>query len=263
VTSERELAAPAVPPSRIRSAPKTGLVGVPEIIGLSLSALLLLAAVVAYFYLLLPARSHLRNLEKTKAETEQNTKTLNVQVGNHNSAESLIEALTASVTNFEQTALGSRTSGRTELISQLNDLMRQNGLRNTAGPTYAVMEQLDPNSPAASRTKTGDARFQTLFPGTAVNVTVEGGYTNIRRFIHDVEAMPQFVIVNTVELEDVAGNTPSAPVAPAPEPQRLDPRLQGRGAPPPAARPTSGGVSLRLGLTVYFRREPSTGAAVN
>jgi Tfp pilus assembly protein PilO len=264
MTSERELTAPAAPARRLRPAPKTGLVGVPEIIGLSLSAMLLLAAVVAYFYLLLPARSHLRNLEKTRAETELNNRTLNVQVGNHNSAESLIVELTTSVTNFEQTALGSRTSGRTELITQLNDLMRQNSLRNTAGPTYAVMEQLDPNAPAASRTKTGDARFQTLFPGTSVNVTVEGGYTNIRRFIHDVEAMPQFVIVNTVELEDVAGNTSSAPAAPSPEPQMLNPRLQGRNAAPPVARAaTSGGVSLRLGLTVYFRREPGPGAVGN
>lgn len=264
MTSERELTAPAAPVKRVRTVPKTGLVGIPEIIGLSLSALLLVATIVAYFYLLLPSRSRLRKLQTERTETEQSIRTLNAQIGNHNTVEGRIAELNTSLADFEQNALGPRTSGRAELITRLNELMRQNNLRNTAGPTYAVMEQLDPNTPAASRTKTGDARFQTLFPGTAVNVTVEGGYANIRRFIHDIEAMPQFVIVNTVELEDVAGNSSSGPVAPAVEPQSLNPR-GGPQRTPTASRSSAGagGVSLRLGLTIYFRRRDDSGAAGN
>lgn len=263
MTSERELTANSTPVTRVRPAPKTGLVGIPEIIGLSLSALLLLAAVVAYFYLLLPARARVRAQETARTDTERNLKSLQTQVGNNGSARERIDELTTSLTNFEMNVLGSRATGRTEMISQINELMRRNNLRNTAGPNYSVMEQLDPNAPDSTRAKTGDARYQTFFPGTAVNVTVEGAYGNVRRFIHDVEAMPQFVIVNTVELEDVAGNTASAPVGPVPEPQRLDPRLGPVRSAPTTAGHTPGGVSLRLGFTVYFRRELGSAPAAN
>lgn len=262
MTSERELTAPAPTVVRARPTPKTGLVGVPELIALSLSALLLVAAVFAYFYLLVPARTRLHTQETTRTDLERSIRNLNVQVGNHDSAQGRVRELSTSLLDFEQNALTPRATGRTELITRLNELMRQNNLRNTAGPTYLAMEQLDPNAPTANRPKTGDARFQTFYPGTAVNVTVEGGYASVRRFIHDVEAMPQFVIVNTVELEDVAGNNSSAPASPVGEQRVLTPRLPAQPA-APSSGAAPGGVSLRLGLTVYYRREGNGGTVGN
>jgi Tfp pilus assembly protein PilO len=262
MTSEREITAAIPPVRRVRTAPKTGLVGVPEIIGLSLSALLLLATVVTYFYLVLPARARLRAQQSSRAESEKNIRTLMIQLNNQDTAGAVLNELVSSQANFEQGALGSRTAGRNELYVQLNEMIRQNGLRNTAGPSYTAMEALDPNAPASVQNKSGNARFQSLYPGIGVNVTVEGSYAGIRRFVHDVEAMPQFVIVNTVELEEVAANSSSAPSSPPVqgEPRMLTPRAPRPAPAAPSTATGAAGVSLRMDLSIYFRRE---GGAAN
>jgi hypothetical protein len=258
MTGEHELTPAAAPVRRVHSAPKTGLVGPAEVVSLSLSALLLLAAVVAYFYLVLPARSRQVKLENERQATEKNIQLLKKTVDEHATVTEQVGSLTQSLVTFEQNGLTSRLSGRNELYDRLNALMRENNLRNTAGPIYTVLDPLDPNAPAATRVKSGNSRFQSFFPGIDVNVTVEGSYAGIRRFVHDVEAMPQFLIVNAVELEDVTVNNSSAGSAPVEEPKMLTPRAPQRGAPAAAAiapRTGTSAVSLRLDMTVYFRRQ--------
>ena len=115
--------------------------------------------------------------------------------------------------------------------------MRKNGLRNTSGPTYTP---LDPKGlkPGASGSKSANTKWQSIYPGLAISVTVEGQYQNLRRFVRDIEASRQFVIINSVELERATetNNPPSIEGEPA-------------GA--------SGGalVSLRLEMAIYFQRE--------
>ncbi|MEO6391858.1 MAG: GspMb/PilO family protein [Pyrinomonadaceae bacterium] len=255
MTGERELTAPAPAVRQVRPAPKGGLIGPAEIVGLSLSALLLLAAVVTYFYLVMPSRSRLRNLQSDRAATESSIKTMTALVGTNNDTTQRVAELVNSIAAFEGSALSSRTAGRSQLYEQLNQLIRANNLRNTAGPSYTAMEPLDPNAPASSRTKSGNARFQSFYPGIGVNVTVEGSYAAIRRFVHDVEALRQFLIVNAVELEDVTVNDSGTSPGPVGDPRMLNPR-----APVPAPSATRTGtsaVSLRLDLSVYFRRQDS------
>jgi hypothetical protein len=267
MTGERELTAKVVPVRRVRSAPKTGFVGTAEIVGLSASALLLLFAVVAYFYLVIPARSHLRALESDRSAAQDSIKLLTTQVGAKGTAAEQIAALTSSLTTFEQYGLTSQLTGRTALYDQLNLVIRNNNLRNTAGPAYTALDPMDPNAPAATRTKSGNARYQSFYPGIAISVTVEGTYSGVRQFVHDVEAIPQFVIVNSVELEDVVVTGASAAPVSTEEPTMLNPRLPGGGGPGPRAaapRTPTSAVSLRLDLTVYFRRhEGAVAPAVN
>jgi hypothetical protein len=69
----------------------------------------------------------------------------------------------------------------------------------------------------------------------------------VRRFVRDIEASRQFVIINTIELEGV---TDSA--------QRDSAPAEGAAS---TTAPQSSSVSLRLDLAAYFRREASnTGA---
>ncbi len=88
--------------------------------------------------------------------------------------------------------------------------------------------------------------MQSTFPGIGVTLTVEGGYANLRRFVRDVEADRQFVVINTVELEGVTDTDAPPPVAP---PDGTDPNAV---AAPTSARGTL--VSLRLDMAAYFRR---------
>ena len=131
-----------------------------------------------------------------------------------------------------------------ELYNSLNLLIRKNGLRNTSGPTYTPLES------AASKAGAGGSRsvntkWQSIYPGIAISVTVEGQYQNLRRFVRDLETNKQFVIINSVELER-ATETNSAPA------------IEGD---PAASRGAL--VSLRLEMSTYFQRGSIADAASN
>jgi hypothetical protein len=79
-----------------------------------------------------------------------------------------------------------------------------------------------------------------LYPGLGINLTVEGTYPNLRRFVREIETGNQFVIINSVELEKA---TDSAAAAAA---------MTGEGGQP---APRGSLVSLHLDMAAYFRRE--------
>jgi hypothetical protein len=81
--------------------------------------------------------------------------------------------------NFENNWLPVAESGRLSLYSTLNDLIKSNGLRNTAGPSYTPLEPIGSKkqiSPSESATKQGLSKWQSIYPGIAVSLTVEGPY---------------------------------------------------------------------------------------
>jgi hypothetical protein len=134
------------------------------------------------------------------------------------------------------------------LYDSLNTLIRKNELKNTSGPAYTPLEPIG-SKVGANGSRSANTKWQSIFPGIAISVTVEGQYQNLRRFIQDIEKSGQFVIINSVELER-STETNSAPAAEG-----------ATGSSRPAA------VSLRLGMSTYFQRgssEPTTiGAGVN
>lgn len=143
------------------------------------------------------------------------------------------------------------------LYTELNELIRRNGVRNTSGPGYLTLEPEGTKNkvqPTASATQQSVSKWQTAYPGIAVTVTVEGPYQNVRHFVRDLETSRQFLIINAVELEGVTQSAvtqePSLSEGP------VIPR-SGRVS-PPATTPTPGTrgtlVSLRVDLATYFRR---------
>src|SRR6185436_18494791 len=150
MSQERPMPGPALAPSRrssislarIKRAPVLNVIGLPELIGLAGAALIAFITIFAYFYFYLPAnsrraallleRDRLQGQVRASQNNLDTTTTVTQEVGKIND----------SMQEFESTWLPGADSGRMSLYSTLNNLIKSNGLRNTAGPTYTALEPL-------------------------------------------------------------------------------------------------------------------------
>ena len=221
------------------------LFGPAEIIGLAGSVLILLLVVVSYLYFLVPANSKLVGLQAQRSLLQARLKDLQSMVKRGESTEASVQKINQSLDEFESGHLLGSDSGRMALYDSLNVLIRKNGLRNTSGPTYTTLESS--NSKASSTgSRSANTKWQSVYPGIAISVTVEGQYQNLRRFVSDLEANQQFIIINSVELER---STETNNLLPA------------EGEPTTGARVSP--VSLRLEMTTYFQRSARDNGTVN
>lgn len=227
---------------KLRQSRQRSLLGVPEIAGLAASALLLLAVVFAYLFFLRPANARLDDAQRKREETYTQLRKMQEGVKLNTDKQATIAEITQSVQDFEAARLSTRGQGRITLLDTLNKLIRSNNLRNTSGPTYSMLDPLAAGSTQGSSARAGNAKWQSLYPGLGINLTVEGAYPNLRRFVREIEMSNQFIVINAVELEKATGS--SAPAATV-------------GEPGDAAKPVARGalVSLRLDMAAYFRRE--------
>ncbi|MBV9960097.1 MAG: hypothetical protein JO360_16850 [Acidobacteria bacterium] len=189
---------------QLRQSRQHGMFGIPEIVGLAASGVMLLAVIFSYFYFLTPARARLKVIETERANLQDRIRAAQPGVDLNASPQSTVDEINQSLEKFESESLMQRDQGRMDLYGQLNAMMRKHNLRNTAGPVYTSLAALGgPGAPAIAA-KTGSARWQSLYPGISIAVTVEGPYANLRRFLREVEASKQFIIINAVELEGVS-----------------------------------------------------------
>jgi hypothetical protein len=231
---------------KLRQSRQRSLLGVPELVGLGASALLLLAVVFSYLFFLRPANARLDDAQRKREETFTQLRKMQEGIKLNTDKQTTIAEITQSVQDFETNRLSTRASGRITLLDTLNKLIRSNSLRNTSGPTYSMLDPLAAGSTQSSAARAGNAKWQSLYPGLGINLTVEGAYPNLRRFVREIETSNQFIIINAVELEKA---TDSSAAAAAPVPA----------APGETAKPVVRGalVSLRLDMAAYFRREAS------
>jgi Tfp pilus assembly protein PilO len=241
---------------RLRQSRRRSVLGLPEIIGLSASGLLLLLVLLVYFFSLAPARARLESLNNERNTLQRHLRISQEGFDSNVDTQATVANINESLQRFENERLADRSEGRMALYTQLNDLIRRNNLRNTAGPNYVALEALgaedqqQQGSNAAKRQRSGNARWQTIYPGIGVNVTVEGAYQNLRRFLRDIELSKQFIVINAVELESVKDTEAPPVVSTGPViPGISEPRTTGPSA---AVRGTL--VSLRLDMAVYFKR---------
>lgn len=219
--------------------------GPAEIIGLAGSAVILLLVIVSYLYFLVPAHSRLDSLQSERSRLQTQLRTSQDLVVQGRSTEATVRNIAQSLEDFESKKLAGANSGRMGLYDSLNLLIRKNGLRNTSGPTYTPLEPAWSKA-GATGTRSANTKWQSIYPGIAISVTVEGQYSNLRRFIQDIETNRQFVIINSVELER-ATETNSSPSA------------EGE----PTGTPRGVLVSLRLEMATYFQRGATEYAAVS
>ena len=241
--SEQPLPTPAVKHDLIRArfrsfkfSREQGIFGIAELIGLAGSVLILVLVIVAYLYFLVPARARRESLQLERSQLQSQLRNSQEVVRQGLSTEATVQNITQSLDAFESKQLQGTDRGRMGLYDSLNDLIRKNGLRNTSGPTYSPLDPAGSKT-GASGARSANTKWQSVYPGIVISVTVEGPYQNLRRFVRDIEANKQFIIINSVELEQ-ATETNSSP--------------QVEGAPAGGARGSL--VSLRLEMATYFQR---------
>ena len=238
---------------KLRLSRQRSMFGLAELAGFAASLLLLIIAVFAYLYFLVPAYSRLSGLQRERTLLQEQLRGAQEGMTRNTDAQATVEEINSSVERFENERLPSPNEGRMSLYTALNQMIRSNGLRNTAGPTYIALdplgaEQQGRGAATAASNRPGISKWQSLFPGIGVSVTVEGQYANLRRFVRDLEASSQFIVINGVELEK-ASNTDEAAAAAAMAAAPANPD-----APPRATAARGTLVSLRVDLAAYFRR---------
>ena len=225
-------------PTRLRNlnlSRRQGMVGPAEAVGLAGSLLILLLVIVSYVYFLVPARSRLSRLQLERTRLQSQLRSSQDKVTQGQSTEATVQTITQSLDTFENQQLLGANRGRMSLFDSLNALIRKNGLRNTSGPSYVPLESLA--AAGASSSRSANTKWQSIYPGIAISMTVEGPYQNLRRFIREIEMNKQFVIINSVELER-STEANNAPLSEGVTPE----------GPPPSQ------VSLRLEMATYFQR---------
>jgi Tfp pilus assembly protein PilO len=229
---------------RIRKSPARGMLGIAEIIALAIALALLLAVIVGYLYFALPAQSHHASLLADRDRLQKKLAESQKEFQSAGNTKATVQKIVDSIETFESRRLVDRNEGRVVLYEELNDLIHKNGLRNTSGPSYASLEPLGSKTQeqAAAASGANANKWQSIYPGIAVNLTVEGQYQNIRRFVRGIESSRQFIIINAVELERATeSNVQSIAEASGPK-----------------GTPANALVSLRLDLATYY--QPATRA---
>ena len=247
---------------RLRSARRRSALGLPEALALGVAALLVLTTVLAYLFLLVPQRSRRQSLETERGDLQRLVESQQKSLGESKDTEQRVGDILASLDRFQTEHLGEVGSGTKSVIEELNRLILKNNLRISGGVSYTQLQESAPGADAsqtqrrASGEETAARVVQSVFPGIGVTLTVEGTYTNLRRFIRDIEADNQFVVINTVELEGVTDSNAGSPVAATTVPASpMNP--EGPLTPPAVqtiAPSRSALVSLRLDMAAYFRR---------
>jgi Tfp pilus assembly protein PilO len=225
---------------KLRQSRQRSILGVAEMAGLAGSAVMLLAVIFVYLYFYSPSQARLSAAQIERARLREKLSTLQKDIDIQGSAQDNIRQISESIESFENERLIGRDAGRITLYNVLIQLIRSNNLRNTSGPVYNYLEEKGAAQTASARTV--NSRWQSLYPGIGVTVTVEGQYANLRRFVRSIESSNQFIIINAVELERASDT--DAPLS---------------GAAPGAPRSTI--VSLRLDMAAYYRRSTSAEVA--
>ncbi|MBC8030313.1 MAG: hypothetical protein H7Z16_09395 [Pyrinomonadaceae bacterium] len=215
---------------------QNGVLGPAELVALAGSGLILVLVIVSYLYFLAPARSRVETLKSERTRLQSQLKSSQAAALQGQTTEATVQSITQSLDGFESKRLVSSDPGRMGLYGSLNQLIRKNGLRNTSGPTYTPLDPAGQKTGTAGA-KSASAKWQSIYPGIAISLTVEGPYQSLRRFVRDIETDKQFIIINSVELESATETNAPTPV---------------EGSPATSARGTL--VSLRLEMATYFQR---------
>jgi Tfp pilus assembly protein PilO len=221
------------PLSNLVSSRGNRMFGPAEILALAGSCFVFLLVLLSYLYFLVPARSQRASLEADRIRLQTNLNKLKGIVNERQNTKETVDEITVSLDRFETNSLLRQDEGRKDLYGELNRLIMKNSLRNTSGPSYTPLEPLGAKVTAGTSVTT---KWQSVYPGIGVLVTVEGSYQNLRHFIRDIERTRQFVVINQVELQRAENGSQVANDS------------------------ESGGtraslVSLQLNMAMYFQRE--------
>jgi len=222
--------------ARFTGARRNKMFGVAEILGLLTSCFVLFLVLISYLSFVVPARSRLSTLKSDRARLQANVDKLKGIVHEGQNTQQTVDEIVGSLNDFETVSLVKQDVGRVALYGELNRLIVKNALRNTSGPSYMALEPVGTKATPGNSVST---KWQSVYPGIGVVVTIEGSYQNLRHFIQDIERTKQFVVINQVEL------------------QRAQNSSQLSGSPESESGTRGSLVSLQLNMAMYFQREGS------
>ena len=235
----------------------SGMWGRPEIAAVTVAGVLVIASIVVFATVVMPAKSNLETVRSGKVQLEQKVVEAREKYGKITSTTEQVSRLVASANSFEANYLPADSVGQTALYQRLNSLIATHRLLNTSGPEYTPLPVVGQLSSQSDEAETGRERYRSIFPGVYVTMTLDGTYQDIRRFISDIETSEQFVIISAVGIEPAEQRRrreeeAGANEAPVPVPGM--PRVVNPTVAPPTARPKGESVSLKIELAAYFRR---------
>ncbi len=251
-----------------------GMWGPTEIAAAAAAVLAVAAVLILYFFWVLPSD---REVTRNRAEADRLEAELisaNSKYGEITNTETAVARLVSSVEDFEINHLPVQSTGLAALYQRVNGLIRSFGLVNTTGPDFTPLETVDAATSRQSEEEKGRSRFRSLYPGVYVTMTLEGSYSNIRRFIREIEIGREFIIVSSVELAPSDTQRPKTETADAGRPGSGQPNpaeaagisqglpLQSGASRRPQGKMHGEIVSLRIELAAYFRRANITSPAV-
>ena len=273
IVIEKEPRIDVMPKNRPRKV-NAGMWGRMETATVALGMLAILATVLLFVLVVLPAKKELEANKAKRNDLETQLISSRSKYGSITTTEARVAELITSVNDFETRYLRNPLLDKTSLYQRVNGLISAYGLTNTSGPDYAPLEISDGSrNGQESEGERGRAKFQSLFPGVYVTTTIEGSYQNLRRFIREIETSQQFVVISAIELEPAEKEEekpdPSRPTQAAINQVQINPMTPDgmmqnptvtQNVPvsqqPRVNRGKTRGetVSLRLEMAAYFRR---------
>jgi hypothetical protein len=230
--------------TRFSESRRSKMFGVVEIAALLASCFVMLLVILSYLYFVVPARTRWTAVQADQKRVIANVDKLKGIVNEGQNTQQTVDQIVSSLSDFENVSLVKQDQGRMALYGELNTLIIKNGLRNTSGPAYTALEPLGAKvTPGSSSVST---KWQSVYPGIGVVMTIEGPYQNLRHFIQDLERSKQFVIINQVELQRAENSSQLAAL----------PSETGSGS-------RGSMVSLQLNMAMYFQREDGESAGAN
>ncbi len=208
-----------VPRSEVR---QVGVAKIPfglnlgEAIAVLLAAAVLVLSVAQYFSSLKPEQDRLRAIQ-AELDAQQRTIIANATPSGAPplTAEDQAAKALDSLETFKGRHLKPFSSGRIDLIKEINALAKKNSVTLTSGIDMgATGGEADAEGNQTSDSKSPSKRKKAdellnVFPSVSFRFTVFGQYSNVKTFINEVEREKQFVVINSVNFTNQEARTAS------------------------------------------------------
>jgi len=214
-----------------------------EIVAAVFSITVFSLAVFYYFSALKPEQARLRQAnEQLKAQQD-----ILLQRGSGGSGAAkqlstteIAKAEKDSLETFQGNWLRPPGQGRIAIIDEINGLARKNNMVLSSGIEMRSGGASQADTEKSGSRKKKDEDVLDVFPRAQIQFTVIGQYSDLRRFIDEIEHTKQFLVINSVGLTSI------------------EPKFGARGGKAgggmaPVMASGAAGVSLTLGMTAYFR----------
>lgn len=192
--------------SEVRSMRVTGIplgLNPGEAIAALIAVVSLVLVLVYYFSSLKPEQHRLSILEAELSEQQKNIIASIGQDGEESPIVDMAKNALETLDSFKRSHLKTFSSGRINLIQEINALAKKNNVSLTSGidmgSSLGDSRSEGEKSTGETKRKKADEMLSAI-PSVGFRFTVFGPYSNVRTFINELEHAKQFVVINSVNL---------------------------------------------------------------